>query len=143
MLVCRAPNWSVINNIYYQVPAPGIPIAWILVTINWKKKTKKKTIKLKELSFLKKIKKLKWQFISNSMFCLILVILNRFYLKALYAGLNQHMKENGVKSIRYRIARPNVENSWSQSIKTNPPITFNSRTHPWTINVIIKRMHIN
>jgi len=41
-----------ITQIYYQVPAPGIPIAWIPVTISWKKKTKKKTIKLKELSFL-------------------------------------------------------------------------------------------
>lgn len=41
---------------YYQVPEPGMPIAWIAVTINWKKKTKKNTMKLKELSFLKEKK---------------------------------------------------------------------------------------
>lgn len=63
------------------------------------------------------------------MLCLILMS-NKFYLKALYAGLNQHMKENGVKSIRYKIAKPNIEKPWSKSIKTNPPITFISRTHP-------------
>ena len=33
-----------------------MPMAWIPVTINWKKKTKKNTMKLKELSFLKEEK---------------------------------------------------------------------------------------
>jgi len=37
-----------------QVPDPGIPIVWITVTTNWKKNTKKNTMKLNELSLLKK-----------------------------------------------------------------------------------------
>lgn len=46
----------------YIVPEPGIPIVCIVVTINWKKKMKKKTMKLNEES----------------------------ERNALYAGLNQH-----------------------------------------------------
>lgn len=34
----------------YMVPEPGIPTVCMLVTMNWKKKMKKKTMKLKDES---------------------------------------------------------------------------------------------
>ena len=37
-----------------QVPDPGIPIVWITATTNWKKNTKKNTMKLNELSLLQR-----------------------------------------------------------------------------------------
>lgn len=50
------------REICYMVPEPGIPTVCIVVTINWKKNIKKKTIKLNDES----------------------------ERNALYAGLNQH-----------------------------------------------------
>lgn len=45
----------------YQTPQPGMPILWMMLMPTWAMKTKKKTIKLKELSLLrgknKRIKK--------------------------------------------------------------------------------------
>lgn len=52
----------------HQKPLLGIPINWTKVITNWKKKIKKKTIKLNDESLR----------------------------NALYAGLNQHKNENGV-----------------------------------------------
>jgi len=55
-----------------------------------------------------------------------------FYLNALYAGLNQHRNEKGVKSTRYKIDRPNVVNSPSFIISVIPPSTLRTSTHAWT-----------
>lgn len=36
----------------YHTPQPGIPIVWMMLITTWAMKTKKKAIKLKELSVL-------------------------------------------------------------------------------------------
>lgn len=64
-------------------PEPGIPMVCITASINWKKNTKKNTIKLKDESDL----------------------------KALYAGRNQQRYENGVNSKVYKIPNPIIEKS--------------------------------
>jgi hypothetical protein len=45
----------------------------------------------------------------------------QFYLNALYAGLYQHRNEKGVKSIKYKIDRPNVVKSAMLNNNINPP----------------------
>lgn len=86
----------------YQVPEPGIPIVCITVTTNWKKNTKKKTMKLNDES----------------------------ERKALYAGRYQHRKENGVNNKAYSIERPKVVKSALLNSKIKPPNVFTSITQP-------------
>lgn len=80
-------------------------------------------MKLKELSFLKE-KKLFNNYTNFE------ILMFSTYLKALYAGLNQHKNENGVNNIRYNIPRPNVENPPLHKSKMNPPIILSIKTQP-------------
>lgn len=53
-------------------------------------------------------------------------------LKALYIGLYQQIKLNGVNSTKYRIARPKTVKFSPANNNARPPIIFNANTSEWT-----------
>lgn len=96
-------------------PQPGMPMAWRTKSTSWTKKMKKKTKKLNELSLLRagKAGRVGEESRPEQEPWGPSQVLHQprpsTYLKALYMGRYQHMKEQGVKSRTQRIESPKPE----------------------------------